>query len=124
MHIGVEYFAEADILTVPVLTDVPQKSVLAVAREWAHLERKVTENRLQVADVSGATFIMSYTPQILYRTPVLHAPLAGHLSFGKTVGDSVYLCLAYDAGIVSARSAEAFLVDVADGVGASGFLFA
>ena len=123
-NIGVESFGETGILTVPVLKNVHQKSVLAINREWAHLQNKVAESRLEPANVSGATFTVSVAPQVLYRTPVLHTPLAGHLCFGKTVKDSIYLCLAYDATTVPANAAEAFLQGVAESLGASGFLFA
>ncbi|RYG73781.1 hypothetical protein EON80_02960 [bacterium] len=77
-----------------------------------------------INDISGATFIVSETPNILYRTPLLHRPLVGHLSFGKPVGEQIHLCLAYDVALVSDVIAESFLADVADGLEVARFLFA
>jgi len=123
VHIGVETRFGGDLI-VPVVRDADRKSVLAVAREGARLHEKIANGSLERADVSGATFTISHTPQVLWRFPVLHAPLAAHLCFGKVANGQVHLCLAFDESVVSETSAEAFLADVADGLGASGFLFA
>lgn len=123
VHIGIETRVGSDLI-VPVLRDADRKSVLGTAREWARLEVKIADNTLERADVSGATFTVSHAPGVLWRSPVLHAPLAGHLCFGKAVAGQVHLCLAFDEGIVAETAAESFLADVADGLGASGFLFA
>ncbi|MBC8139306.1 MAG: 2-oxo acid dehydrogenase subunit E2 [Fibrella sp.] len=124
VHLGVETRDKNGILTVPVLRDVNRKSVLTVAREWEHLKMGIARQTLTSEDVSGATFIVSHTPTVLYRTSILHRPLAGHLCFGKTTGDQVYLCLACDAAIVNDETAETFLSDVADGLSDARFLFA
>ncbi len=123
VHLAVETCDPNGVLTVPVLRDVDRKSVLAVAREWDHLRSRIAGGTLATDDVSGATFTVSHTPTVLYRTPILHHPLAGHLCFGKTVGDQIHLCLAYDAAIVPGGASESFLSDVADGIAESRFLF-
>lgn len=121
VSVGVETYDPAGGLVVPVIQNAHSKSILAVAREWAGYESRIARNALGVADVCGATFTVSLTPHVLYRTPVLHAPLAAHLSCGKTVGDTVHLCLAYDASRVSGQVAEAFLADVAHELSCGGF---
>jgi pyruvate dehydrogenase E2 component (dihydrolipoamide acetyltransferase) len=124
VHLGVETRHPDGLLAVPVLRDIDRKSVLTVAREWAHLQTRIATATLTPDDVSGATFTVSHTPNILYRTPVLHHPLAGHLCFGKTAANQVHLCLAYDATMISGEAAELFLADVADGLAEARFLFA
>lgn len=124
VHLGIETYRTDSTLAVPVLTDVNRKSVLSVAREWNQVQDRITQGTLTSSDVSGATFTVSHTPNVLYHTPILHHPLAGHLSFGKTIGNQVYLCLSYNAAIISGNAAEAFLSDVADGITEARFLFA
>ncbi|MBC8140467.1 MAG: 2-oxo acid dehydrogenase subunit E2 [Armatimonadetes bacterium] len=123
VHIGVETRFEGDLI-VPVVRDSDRKSVLGAAREWARLEQKIATGTLERADVSGATFTVSHAPNVLWRSPVLHTPLAGHLCFGKTLEKRIYLGFAFDERVAPEGVAEAFLADVADGLGASGFLFA
>ncbi len=122
-HLGVETGRGDGGLVVPVLRDVNHKSVLAVAREWAHLQARVADGTLTPGDVEGATFAVSHAGRVLYRAPILHRPLAAHLCFGKPAGDQIYLCLAYDATIVSGDAAERFLSDVVDGLSEAWFLF-
>lgn len=123
VHLGVETRHPDGTLAVPVLRDIDRKSVLTVAREWTHLQTRVADRTLTPADVSGATFTVSHTPNILYRMPILHQPLAGHICFGKMVNEQVYLCLAYDAATVDGGAAEMFLSDVAEGLAEARFLF-
>ncbi len=124
VHIGVETQSTEGGLLVPVLREVDHKSVLAIAREWVRLRDRIADRTMPLDAVSGATFIVSETPRVSYRTPILHHPLAGHLSFGKPANDQVYLCLAYDAAIVSGNAAEAFIAAVADHLSEARFLFA
>jgi pyruvate/2-oxoglutarate dehydrogenase complex dihydrolipoamide acyltransferase (E2) component len=124
VHLGVETRHRNGTLAVPVLRDVDRKSVLAVSREWSRLQMRIANGTPSPDDVSDATFTVSHTPTVLYRTPILHHPLAGHLCFGKAVNDQIYLCLAYDASIVGGDAADAFLSDAADGVSEARFLFA
>ncbi|MBC7807042.1 MAG: 2-oxo acid dehydrogenase subunit E2 [Akkermansiaceae bacterium] len=124
VHLGVETRREGGALAVPVLRDVDRKSVLTIAREWDRLQARIAGETLGEDDISGATFTVSHSPNVLYRMPILHHPLAGHLCFGKTVDSQVYFCLAYNAAIVSVDAAETFLSDVTDGISEARFLFA
>jgi pyruvate/2-oxoglutarate dehydrogenase complex dihydrolipoamide acyltransferase (E2) component len=83
VHLGVETRHRNGTLAVPVFARRGPKSVLAVSREWSRLQMRIANGTPSPDDVSGATFTVSHTPTVLYRTPILHHPLAGHLCFGK-----------------------------------------
>jgi pyruvate/2-oxoglutarate dehydrogenase complex dihydrolipoamide acyltransferase (E2) component len=123
-NIGVEVRDWVGELWLPVLANAHRASVLGLSREWARLHERVRTGSLVESDISGASFIVSEAPRILYRTPTLHAPFVGHLCFGKTIGEQIYLCLGYDAALINGGTAEAFLADIAEGLASAGFLFA
>ncbi|WP_065836558.1 dihydrolipoyllysine-residue acetyltransferase [Pseudomonas syringae] len=74
-------------LVVPVIKDVDQKGVLAIAREMSELAAKARAGKLSVADMSGGCFSISSLGGIggTYFTPIINAPEVAILGVGKSV---------------------------------------
>ncbi|MHC8286068.1 dihydrolipoyllysine-residue acetyltransferase [Pseudomonas sp. XS1P51] len=88
-------------LVVPVIKDVDQKGVLAIAREMSELAAKARAGKLSGADMSGGCFSISSLGGIggTYFTPIINAPEVAILGVGKSVER-----LALDGGQVVART--------------------
>jgi pyruvate dehydrogenase E2 component (dihydrolipoamide acetyltransferase) len=88
-------------LVVPVIRDVDQKGVLAIAREMSELAAKARAGKLSVAEMSGGCFSISSLGGIggTYFTPIINAPEVAILGVGKSVER-----LALDRGEVVARN--------------------
>ena len=73
-------------LVVPVIKDVDQKGVLAIAREMSVLAEKAREGKLSVAEMSGGCFSISSLGGIggTYFTPIINAPEVAILGVGKS----------------------------------------
>ncbi|SEE70530.1 dihydrolipoyllysine-residue acetyltransferase [Pseudomonas migulae] len=73
-------------LVVPVIKDVDQKGVLAIAREMSALAEKAREGKLSVAEMSGGCFSISSLGGIggTYFTPIINAPEVAILGVGKS----------------------------------------
>jgi pyruvate dehydrogenase E2 component (dihydrolipoamide acetyltransferase) len=74
-------------LIVPVVRDVDQKSILALAAEVQRLAELARERRVALADLRGGTFTISNYGAIggLFATPMLHLPQVAILGVGKQV---------------------------------------
>lgn len=88
-------------LVVPVIRDVDQKGVLAIAREMSELAAKARAGKLSVAEMSGGCFSISSLGGIggTYFTPIINAPEVAILGVGKSVER-----LVLDRGEVVARN--------------------
>ncbi|WP_223534581.1 dihydrolipoyllysine-residue acetyltransferase [Pseudomonas sp. GL-B-16] len=73
-------------LVVPVIKDVDQKGVLAIAREMSALAEKARAGKLSVSDMSGGCFSISSLGGIggTYFTPIINAPEVAILGVGKS----------------------------------------
>lgn len=73
-------------LVVPVIKDVDQKGVLAIAREMSALAEKARGGKLSVAEMSGGCFSISSLGGIggTYFTPIINAPEVAILGVGKS----------------------------------------
>lgn len=73
-------------LVVPVIKDVDQKGVLAIAREMSALAEKARAGKLSAAEMSGGCFSISSLGGIggTYFTPIINAPEVAILGVGKS----------------------------------------
>lgn len=73
-------------LVVPVIKDVDQKGVLAIAQEMSALAEKARAGKLSVSDMSGGCFSISSLGGIggTYFTPIINAPEVAILGVGKS----------------------------------------
>ncbi|MGE7964001.1 dihydrolipoyllysine-residue acetyltransferase [Pseudomonas sp. NPDC089918] len=73
-------------LVVPVIRDVDQKGVIAIAREMAQLSAKARDGKLGPAEMSGGCFSISSLGGIggTYFTPIINAPEVAILGVGKS----------------------------------------
>ncbi|WP_419710254.1 dihydrolipoyllysine-residue acetyltransferase [Pseudomonas sp. NFX224] len=74
-------------LVVPVIRDVDQKGIRAIATEMSELAAKAREGKLSAADMSGGCFSISSLGGIggTYFTPIINAPEVAILGVGKSV---------------------------------------
>ena len=74
-------------LVVPVIKDVDQKGVLAIAREMSALAEKARAGKLSAAEMSGGCFSISSLGGIggTYFTPIINAPEVAILGVGKSM---------------------------------------
>lgn len=115
-----------DGLVVPVVRDVDQKPILALARELQDLTALARERRIPLADLRGGTFTISNYGAIggLHATPMLHMPQVAILGVGKLVQKPVVhegemairtllpLSLTFDHRAMDGAHAQRFLNDV------------
>lgn len=73
-------------LVVPVIRDVDQKGVIAIAKEMTELSARAREGKLGPAEMSGGCFSISSLGGIggTYFTPIINAPEVAILGVGKS----------------------------------------
>ncbi|MGY2186822.1 Dihydrolipoyllysine-residue acetyltransferase component of pyruvate dehydrogenase complex [compost metagenome] len=74
-------------LVVPVIRDVDQKGIRAIATEMSELAAKARQGKLSAAEMSGGCFSISSLGGIggTYFTPIINAPEVAILGVGKSV---------------------------------------
>ena len=109
-------------LMVPVIRDVDQKGVVAIAGELAHLSALAREGRLKPAEMQGASFTISSLGGIggTAFTPIINAPEVAILGISRASMKPVYrdgqfiprlmlpLSLSYDHRVIDGASAARF----------------
>jgi pyruvate dehydrogenase E2 component (dihydrolipoamide acetyltransferase) len=111
-------------LVVPVIKDVDQKGITAIARETAELGAKARDGKLGPADMSGSTFTISSLGSIggTTFTPIINAPEVAILGACKAETRPVWdgaafvprliqpLSLSYDHRVIDGANAARFCV--------------
>ncbi len=126
-HIG---FAVDTIngLVVPVIRDVDQKGVVAIARELGELAALAREGRLKPTQMQGASFTISSLGGIggTAFTPIINAPEVAILGVSKAAYKPVYregqfvprlvlpLSLSYDHRVIDGAAAARFTSHLAE----------
>ncbi len=109
-------------LMVPVIRDVEQKGVVAIAGELGHLSALAREGRLKPAEMQGASFTISSLGGIggTAFTPIINAPEVAILGISRASMKPVYrdgqfiprlmlpLSLSYDHRVIDGASAARF----------------
>ncbi|MCX7183623.1 MAG: 2-oxo acid dehydrogenase subunit E2, partial [Nitrosospira sp.] len=109
-------------LMVPVIRDVDQKGVVAIAGELAHLSALAREGKLKPAEMQGASFTISSLGGIggTAFTPIINAPEVAILGISRASMKPVYrdgqfiprlmlpLSLSYDHRVIDGASAARF----------------
>jgi pyruvate dehydrogenase E2 component (dihydrolipoamide acetyltransferase) len=109
-------------LMVPVIRDVEQKGVVAIAGELAHLSALAREGKLKPAEMQGASFTISSLGGIggTAFTPIINAPEVAILGISRASMKPVYrdgqfiprlmlpLSLSYDHRVIDGASAARF----------------
>lgn len=109
-------------LVVPVIRDVDQKGVIAIAREMADLATLAREGKLKPADMQGASFTISSLGGIggTAFTPIINAPEVAILGVSRASMKPVYrdgqlvprlmlpLSLSYDHRVIDGATAARF----------------
>lgn len=90
-HIGIAVATPAGLI-VPVVRDVDQKDMAAVARDIERLSADARSGKTKLEDLRGGTFTVSSVGNIggLISTPVINHPQVGILGIGKVVKRPVY----------------------------------
>lgn len=85
INIGVAIGTD-EALYVPVIKNVPKKTLVEVSEELKELIRKVNEGKITTEDVSGGTFTLSNLGMfgIDMATPIINIPEAAILCIGMT----------------------------------------
>ena len=110
-------------LVVPVIKNVDQKGLLAVAEELRELSGKAREGKLGPAEMSGATFTISSLGGIggSFFTPIINAPEVAILGASRSQTKPVWngsefvprlilpLSLSYDHRVVDGADGIRFL---------------
>jgi len=110
-------------LTVAVVRDAVNKSVVQISEEIYELAKKARENRLTLADVQGSTFTLSNVGSIggLFSTPIINYPEVAILAVHRTTkgngtfesgGDQTFLTLSCDHRLIDGADAARFIVKV------------
>ena len=104
-----------DGLTVAVVKDAVNKSVMQISEEIAELAKKARENKLSLQDVQDSTFTLSNVGTIggVLSTPIINYPevaiLAVHRSFD---GVNTYISLSCDHRLIDGADAARFITKV------------
>jgi pyruvate dehydrogenase E2 component (dihydrolipoamide acetyltransferase) len=109
-------------LVVPVIREVDQKGVIAIAKEMADLAVLAREGKLKPADMQGASFTISSLGGIggTAFTPIINAPEVAILGVSRSSMKPVYhdahfvprlmlpLSLSYDHRVIDGATAARF----------------
>jgi pyruvate dehydrogenase E2 component (dihydrolipoamide acetyltransferase) len=115
-------------LVVPVIRDVDQKGVVAIARELSELSALARENKLKPEQMQGAGFTISSLGGIggTAFTPIINAPEVAILGVSKANYKPVYrdgefvprlvlpLSLSYDHRVIDGAAAARFTSHLAE----------
>lgn len=124
-HIGVAIGAERG-LVVPVVRHADKLSFAELEQAIVDYVQKISENRLELADLEGGTFTITNGGVFgsLLSTPILNMPQSGILGMHKienrpvvldgqiVVRPMMYVALTYDHRMVDGRQAVTFLVRI------------
>jgi 2-oxoglutarate dehydrogenase E2 component (dihydrolipoamide succinyltransferase) len=124
-HIGVAIGAERG-LVVPVIRGADKLSFAQLEQAILDYVQKITENRLELADLEGGTFTITNGGVFgsLLSTPILNMPQSGILGMHKienrpmvldgqiVIRPMMYVALTYDHRMVDGRQAVMFLVRI------------
>lgn len=127
VHLGFAVSRGEDLL-VPVIRDAQNRGLAELAAERQRLTEAVLNNRVQAADIAGATFTISNLGAhgIDFFTPVLNPPQSAILGVGRTVERPAFrdgavvpaqfltLSLTVDHRVVNGAPGAAFLATLAD----------
>lgn len=128
VNLGVAVAAESGLI-VPVLRDVPHKTVPHLTAELADMVRRARDNKLRLEDISGGTFTISNLGMfgVDRFTAVINPPQAAILAVGSirrafvpdendqpTLCSLMSLTLGADHRIVDGAIAARFLTDLRD----------
>ena len=121
-HIGIAVGSPRG-LVVPVIRNADQLSFAGIEQAIVDYVGKIKENRLELADLEGATFTITNGGVFgsLLSTPILNTPQSGILGMHRiekrpvVINDEIvarpmmYVALSYDHRIVDGREAVTFL---------------
>ncbi|GGR14290.1 dihydrolipoamide acetyltransferase family protein [Deinococcus ruber] len=126
VHLGVAVNTDAGLI-VPVIRDVPHKSLLTLAREVADLGERARAGTLKPSEMQDATFTVSNIGAVgaLVGVPIVTPPAVGILSLHSivkrpiavvqdeedvvTIRPMMYLTLGFDHRLVDGADAARFL---------------
>ena len=134
VHIGIAVDTEVGLL-VPVLRDVPSKSLRQIAEEAAALAEKARARRLEAGEMQGGTFTITNLGMygIDAFTPLINLPQCAILGVGRIVSKPVVhneqvvprqmmaLSLTFDHRVVDGGPAARFLNQVREYIEHPGF---
>jgi pyruvate dehydrogenase E2 component (dihydrolipoamide acetyltransferase) len=115
-------------LMVPVIREVDQKGVIAIAREMADLAAAAREGKLKPTDMQGASFTISSLGGIggTAFTPIINAPEVAILGVSRATMKPIYqdghfiprlmlpLSLSYDHRVIDGATAARFTSHLAE----------
>lgn len=121
-HLGIATATDQGLL-VPVVRNVDQKGILALAKEVQQLSIRAREGKSQLSDLTGSTFTISSVGNIggLFATPIINYPEVAILGFNKihprpvvrdgqvVVRQMTYLALSFDHRVIDGALAADFM---------------
>jgi len=126
IHLGLAVDTEAGLM-VPVIRDVPKKSILELAKEVNALAEKARDRKLTAEDMKGGTFTISNQGGIGggHFTPIINKPEVAILGIGRTALKPVVtkeksiearlmmpITISYDHRIIDGGEAARFTVEL------------
>jgi pyruvate dehydrogenase E2 component (dihydrolipoamide acetyltransferase) len=125
VHIGIAVDTDRGLI-VPVLRDVPCKSVLEIARSLEEVAQRVRSGKFDPAELRGGTFSISNLGSLggRYSTPIINYPQSAVLLLGRArqmpvvLDDQLVprlmlpLSLSYDHRLIDGATAQRFLNDL------------
>jgi pyruvate dehydrogenase E2 component (dihydrolipoamide acetyltransferase) len=119
VHIGLAVDTDRGLI-VPVLRDVEQKGVLALARERSELVRRTLDGTVTTEELAGATFTLSNLGALGVDsfTPLLNPPQVAILGTGRirpaaNSRQAMFLSLTFDHRSVDGAPAARLLAEIA-----------
>ena len=109
-------------LTVPVIRDADQKSIMQISQELADLSKKARDGKLSPSEMTGGCFSISSLGGIggNYFAPIINAPEVAIMGLGKAANKPVWsgsafvprlmmpMSLSYDHRVIDGASAARF----------------
>ena len=109
-------------LTVPVIRDADQKSIMQISQELADLSKKARDGKLSPSEMTGGCFSISSLGGIggNYFAPIINAPEVAIMGLGKSANKPVWsgsafvprlmmpMSLSYDHRVIDGASAARF----------------
>lgn len=126
IHLGLAVDTEAGLM-VPVIRDVPKKSILELAKDVNVLAEKARDRKLSADDMKGGTFTISNQGGIGggHFTPIINKPEVAILGIGRTALKPVVtkekaiearlmmpITISYDHRIIDGGEAARFTVEL------------